>query len=130
RSVRKTTTRRVSLPENTGTDRSPHAAALVRVLLTRSGTAIPPKDRKRIRPDDKVPLELNDRERELILNHSLADEELTGRLRILPRPGEPPVYRFILDDLDELAGGVAAEANHTQDKKQRKQWDEWFRRLS
>jgi hypothetical protein len=130
RSVRKTTTRRVSPPENTGTDRSPHAAAPVRVLLTRSGTGIPPKDRKRIRPDDKVPLELNDRERELILNHSLADEELTGRLRILPRPGEPPVYRFTLDDLDELAGCVAAEANHTQDKKQRKEWDQLFSRIS
>jgi Plasmid pRiA4b ORF-3-like protein len=130
RSVRKTTTRRVSPPENTGTDRSPHAAALVRVLLTRSGTGIPPKDRKRIRPDDKVPLELNDRERELILNHSLADEELTGRLRILPRPGEPPVYRFTLDDLDELAGCVAAEANHTQDKKQRKEWDQLLSRIS
>jgi hypothetical protein len=82
------------------------------------------------RSDDKVPLELNDRERELILNHSLAHEELTGRLRILPRPGEPPVYRFTLDDLDELAGYVAAEANHTQDKKQRKEWDQLFSRMA
>jgi len=73
---------------------------------------------------------LNDRERELILNHSLTDEELTRRLRILPRPGEPPVYRFTLDDLDELAGYVAAEANHTQDKKQRKEWDQLFSRIS
>ena len=73
---------------------------------------------------------MNDRERELILNHSLADEELTGRLRILPRPGEPSVYRFTLDDLDELAGCVAAEANHTQDKKQRKEWDQLFSRIS
>ena len=128
RSFRKTTTRRVSPPENTATDRSSHAAPLVRALLTGSG--IPPKDRKRIRSDDKVPLELNDRERELILNHSLADEELTGRLRIPPRPGEPPVYRFTLDDLDELAGCVAAEANHTQDKKQRKEWDQLFSRIT
>ena len=128
RSFRKTTTRRVSPPENTATDRSSHAAPLVRALLTGSG--IPPKDRKRIRSDDKVPLELNDRERELILNHSLTDEELTRRLRILPRPGEPPVYRFTLDDLDELAGYVAAEANHTQDKKQRKEWDQLFSRIS
>jgi len=128
RSVRKTPTRRVSAPENTATDRLSHAAPLVRALLTGSG--IPPKDRKWIRSDDKVPLELNDRERELILNHSLADEELTGRLHILPRPGKPPVYRFTLDDLDELAGYVAAEANHTQDKKQRKEWDQLFSRIA
>ena len=48
---------------------------------------------------------------------TFASDELTGRLRIVPRPGEPPVYRFTLDDLDELAGYVAAEANHAQVKK-------------
>lgn len=89
-----------------------------------------PQDRKRIRPDEKVPLELNDRERELILNHSFADQELTDRLRLVPKPGEPPVYRFTLDDLDELAGDVAAEANHTQNKKQKKEWDQLFDRIS
>ncbi len=35
-----------------------------------------------------------------------------------------------MDDLDELAGCVAAEANHTQDKKQRKEWDQLFSRIS
>jgi hypothetical protein len=128
RSVRKTATRRISPPENTATDRSPHSAPLVRGLLTGSG--IPPKDRKRIRPDDKVPLELNDRERELILNHSFADEELTARLRIVPRPNEPPVCRFTLDEWDELAGYVAAEANHANDKKLQKEWDRLFARLA
>ena len=72
----------------------------------------PAKDRRQIVPDEKVPLELSNPERELILKHTFADEELTGRLRNVPRPGEPPVYRFTWDDLDELAGYVAAEANH------------------
>jgi hypothetical protein len=79
------------------------------------------KDRKQITPDERAPLELSDRERELILKHTFADDELTGRSRIVRRPGEPPVYRFTLDDLDELAGYVAEEANHAKDKKLEKQ---------
>jgi predicted ATP-dependent endonuclease of OLD family len=87
-----------------------------------------PKDRKQIRPDEKVPLELS--ERELILKHSFADEELTGRLHIAPRPNEPPIYRFTLDELDELAGYVAAEANHANDKKLQKEWERLYARLA
>jgi hypothetical protein len=81
-----------------------------RPFLTAPGN--PAKERRQIAPDEKVPLQLNARERELILKHTFADEEVTGRLRIVPRSGESPVYRFTLDDLDELAGSVAAEANH------------------
>jgi len=36
------------------------------------------KDRKQITPDERVPLELSDRERELILKHTFADDDLTG----------------------------------------------------
>ena len=127
RSARRIATTHASPPENTTMDRSRDSALRPR-LLTGSGT--PPKDRKRIRPDEKVPLELNDRERELILNHSFADQELTDRLRVVPTPGEPPIYRFTLDDLDELAGYVAAEANHARDKKLQKKWDQLYDRIS
>ena len=81
-------------------------------------------------PDQKVPLELSDRERELILKHTFSDDELTGRLRIVPRPGEPPVYRFTLDEWDEVAGYVAAEANHAKDKKLQKEWDRLYARMA
>jgi hypothetical protein len=81
----------------------------------------PTKNRKQIAADEKVALELGDRERDLIMKHTFAGDELTDRLRIVPRPGEPPVYRFTLDDLDELAGYVAAEANHAKDKQLQKQ---------
>ena len=127
RSIRKTAVASVSPPEDTTADRSPDSIRLGR-WLTGSGT--PPNDRKRIRPDDKVSLKLNDRERELILNHSFADEELTGRLRIAPRPGEAAVYRFTLDELDDLAGYVAAEANHADDKKLQKEWDQLYAQLA
>jgi len=91
---------------------------------------IPAKHRRQIAPDEKVPLELSDRERELILKHTFADDELTGRLRIVPRPGAPPVYRFTLDDLDELAGDVAAEANHAKDKKLEKELHRLYARIA
>jgi hypothetical protein len=129
RSTRKAAATRQSTPPsvNAAPHRSPDSAPLLR-LLTGSGT--PAQHRKRIRPDEKVPLELNARERELILEHSLADEELTGRLHVVPLPGEAPVYGFTLDELDELAGYVAAEANHANDKKLQREWDRLYERLT
>jgi len=91
---------------------------------------IPTKDRKRIAADEKVVLERSDPERDLILKHTFADDELTNRLRIVPRPGEPPVYRFTLDDLDELAGYVAAEANHAKVKKLEKELRRLYAQLA
>ncbi|MEO7145237.1 MAG: hypothetical protein ABI165_17215 [Bryobacteraceae bacterium] len=84
------------------------------------------KQRKQIEVGEKVPLELNDRERDLIMNHTFAGNDLTDRFRIVPGPGRPPSYRFTLDELDELAGYVAAEANHAKLKKLEKK----LRRLS
>jgi len=40
--------------------------------------------RKPLLPGQKVPLTLSTRERELILEHTFADDELTGPLRIVP----------------------------------------------
>jgi len=47
---------------------------------------------------------------------------VTDRLRVVPKPGEPPVFHFTLDDLDELAGFVAAEANHAKERNYRRSW--------
>jgi hypothetical protein len=88
------------------------------------------KDRKQITPDEPVPLELSDRECELILKHTFADDDLTGRLRIVRQPGEPPVYRFTLDDLDELAGYVAAEANHAKNRKLEQELHRLYARIA
>ena len=103
-----------------------HSASLPQTLL--SGSAIPRKERIRIKPDEKVPLELNERERELIQN-TFADDDLTGRLRVVSKPGERAVFRFTLEDLDELAGYVASEANHAKNKKLHKEWLQLFDRI-
>ena len=34
----------------------------------------------------------------------------------MPQPGQRPVFHFTLDELDELTGDVAAEANHAKNK--------------
>lgn len=106
---------------------SPQAEQLLQAILSRPES--PQKKRIRIKPDEKVPLELNGRERELILEHTFADDELTNRLRVVPKKGQRPIFRFTLDDLDELGGCVAAEANHTKDKKLRKELDHLFDRI-
>jgi len=72
--------------------------------------ASPDKSRQPIRPDQELPLELSDRERKLILEHAFADEALLGRLRVAPTPNQRAVFHFTLDDLEDLAGCVAAEA--------------------
>lgn len=95
-------------------------ASLWRAAWAASG--MPRKDRMRIQRDEKVPLELNDQERDLIRWHTFADGTLTDRLRVVPELGKRPVYYFTLDDLDELAGFVASEANHAKSRKAQKEW--------
>ena len=85
--------------------------------------------RKPVRPGEKVPLTLSHRERELILEHTFADDELTASLRIAPASNKASVYSFTLDDLDELSGYVGAEANHAKDKKLQKELDRLFARM-
>jgi hypothetical protein len=86
--------------------------------------------RKQIPAGEKVPLELTERERDLIMKHTFAGNNLTDRLRIVPSPGRWPFYRFTLDDLDELAGYVAAEANHAKDKKLEKELRRLYSRIA
>lgn len=82
-----------------------------------------------IKADATVPLELNQRERDLIIFHTFADESITNRLRVVPQPTQRPVFQFTLDELDELAGDVAAEANHAKNKVLREQLDQLFERI-
>ena len=88
------------------------------------------KHRKRIAVGEEIPLELNEHERDLIMKHTFAGKNLTGRLRVVPSPGQRPFYRFTLDDLDELAGYVATEANHAKVKKLEKELRQLYGRIA
>jgi hypothetical protein len=89
----------------------------------------PEPEKKRIGPEDTVPVELSERDRRLILEHTFAEDDLTDRLRLVPRKGQRPLYRYTLDDLEDLAGYVAAESNHAKDRKLGKELLELHSRL-
>jgi hypothetical protein len=85
--------------------------------------------RKKIKRGQKVEVSFRPRERELVLGHTFTGSELTTRLRRAQLVDGKHVVRYTLDDLDELLGFVAAEANHSTDKKVRKELDALYARL-
>ncbi|MGH9894361.1 MAG: hypothetical protein ACREA0_20730 [bacterium] len=85
--------------------------------------------RKKIKRGQKVEVRFRPRERVLVLEHTFAGLELTAALRRAQLEAGNHVVRYTLDDLDELLGFVAAEANHSTDKKLRKELDALYVRV-
>jgi len=79
--------------------------------------------RKKIKQGQKVEVSFSPRERVLVLEHTFTGPELTTALGRAQLESGQYVVRYTLDDLDELLGFVAAEANHSTDKKLRKELD-------
>jgi len=73
--------------------------------------------RKRIEPDETVPLQLSQAERKLLLEGCMLPPELEGKIKICLVKGKRLVAMLTLDEVEELQGCVAAEANHTEDRK-------------
>ena len=67
--------------------------------------------RQHVAAGTRLALKLTDRERETLLKESLAPEELTRPLRLVPAKGQAAVVRYTLGELEELLGYAAAEAN-------------------
>src|SRR5215207_7804592 len=79
--------------------------------------------RKQILPGEKVPLSIMLAQRNLIRDHTFAGQHLTDALNVTEfNDGKIFVY-YTLDDLDELAGHVAAAANHAKNRKLEKTLD-------
>lgn len=125
--VRKRAVRLPLLQPSADKRRAPNAELSPQAILSKPVSL--QTQRIRIGPNETVPLELNERERELILSHTFADESLTNRLRVVPKRGERPIFRFSLDGLDELVGFLAAEANHAKNKILREQLDQLCERI-
>jgi len=85
--------------------------------------------RRKINQGQKVPVGFKPRERQLVLDHTLAGPDLTMPLRRAGLVDGMHVVRYTLSDLDELLGFVAAEANHSTDKKIRRELDALYARL-
>ena len=63
---------------------------------------------------------MSSRERELLLNHTFADPDYAEQLRAIPgKMGY--VGGYTLDDLEDMLGYIAAEANHCEDHKLQKE---------
>ena len=85
--------------------------------------------RKTIEPDSAVDVRFTPREWDLVLDHTFAGSNLTERLRVAGVAGSKLAVRYTLDDLDELIGYVAAEANHTEDLALQAELDALYQHL-
>lgn len=85
--------------------------------------------RKMIKPNDKLALLVRHSERRVLLDGALLPPDIEKGVRLGEAQKDGTVARFTLDDLDELAGYVAAEANHSKDKKAQRELDRLFERI-
>jgi hypothetical protein len=82
----------------------------------------------KIKPGQPVALKLTAEERQLLLDTLIfVDNELEQKLRLVVAGAQ--AVQLTLDDLEDLAGCVAAEANHTKDKRLEKKLDRIFERV-
>lgn len=86
-----------------------------------------PDKRTHIRPDQKLELDLTPAERKVILADMVCLPPEYEALLRRTAPEQPLL--LTLDDLDDLSGYVAAEANHTSDKKVWKILDSAFTKI-
>ena len=86
-------------------------------------------ERRRIKPGETVPLAFTARERALVIEHTFAGPELTEPLDTARVVRGKYIMRCTLDDIDELLGHVAAEANHAKNKRLQKELDALHERL-
>ena len=86
--------------------------------------------RKKIPHGQPIDVAFTDRERVLLFKRTFADPELMVPFDAAVRRGTKLIAKYTLDDLDALLGFVAAEANHTKDRKLEKQLRALFARLS
>ena len=76
--------------------------------------------RKKIPYGTKLPVKLTLRERDLIRDETFCDPDF-ARLAVVE--GKGIRVDLSLDDIEEIQGYVAAEANHTKNKKLQKELD-------
>jgi hypothetical protein len=82
--------------------------------------------RKKIPYGTKLPLKLTIRERDLIRNETLCDPDFA---RFAVAEGKGIRVELSLDDIEEIQGYIAAEANHTKNSKLEKELDRLFDKL-
>ena len=79
--------------------------------------------RKKIPYGTKLPVRLTLLERDIIRDETFGDPDF-ARLAIVD--GKRIKVEMSLDDIEEIQGYIAAEANHTKNKKRQKELDRLF----
>ena len=84
--------------------------------------------RRKIHPDEKIAVRMTARDRSLLLDHTLGDPDYSKRLQPASSGGGL-VGEYTLDDLEDMLGYIAAEANHTEDRALQRALDALYDRL-
>ncbi len=79
---------------------------------------------------NEIEIKFTPQERDLIIDHTFTGPDLIKRLQIAEIKGGRLIVKYSTNDLDELIGFIAAEANHTDDKKIEKKLDRLFDKLN
>ena len=79
--------------------------------------------RRQIAPSTRLAFGLSVRERDCMIEKAFLDPEIERTLRKAVPAGSKLVVHLNLDDIDDLHGCVAAEANHSDDAKKRRLLD-------
>jgi uncharacterized coiled-coil protein SlyX len=82
--------------------------------------------RKKIPYGTKVPVRLTNQQRDLIRDHTFYPGDL---LNLALAEGTGIRVELTLDDIEEIQGYVAAEANHCENLKLKKQLDALFQKF-
>lgn len=91
-------------------------------------TGAPRGTRKKIASGTRIPVKLDAEERALILEHTSADPDIVGPIEAV-KPGTGIEVHDTLEDIDELLGSIAAEANRAKNAKLQRRLDHLFGRL-
>jgi hypothetical protein len=79
---------------------------------------------------ERINIRLTIEERDLILKQTFAGDDLTDRLNEAKVEGNNIKVAYTLDELDDLAGFIAAEANHAEDRKQARRLEALYNKIS
>ena len=79
--------------------------------------------KKQIKSGEAVVLKLTQEQADLIVEHTLIDDDLLAIIHQSKLRDGIVSIRFTLDELEDLAGFVAAESNNTKDKQLQQRFD-------
>lgn len=84
---------------------------------------------KKITLETKIDIRLNEREYKLITEHTFVETEHIESIREVPGKSYY-IASYTIEDLEDVLGFIAAEANHAENKQLERELDNLYDRLS